>query len=341
MRKRGYILGAAAALLIAAAGTGVLWFYPYLNLPFSKTHCESVLSYSSDPELVQAALRFVTEIVDGNADAAYAGLTADARAATRPAKLRQNIHDIIAPAGPLSDFNLTEMYKINVAFGPQRIRAMCARSTEPDDQIAVVVTSAARQAYVILEAHAKTMDWTFVLWLVDEKGWRIQALNVSPMKLAGRSAGDTWQLARDERNRNHTFNATILYIVAIQLADRGPNFHLALQQHIQDELAQLAVPHELQGRLPVTWKFAGPDNYKIVWIGATAFNDKIYLSMAQEMEPWPADQEAERRNRQLIAELGRAFPEYSSAFGGMTVTARDAGGGHLYQTTVPPVIAPP
>ena len=340
MRKRGYVFGGAAAIVIAAAGAAIAWFHPRLNLPFARTTCDTAVpSYWPDTELAQAALRFVKEIVAGDADAAYAELTADSRTATRPAKLRRSMHDIVAPAGPLSDVHLTEMYRINVAFGPQRNQVMCANSMLPEDRIAVTVTSAAKQAYVVVEAHAKTMDWTFILWFVHEQEWRVQAINVGPTKLGGRSPEDTWQQARGERNRNHAFNATILYNVAIQLADRGPNFHLTLQQRIRDELAKLAAPRELQGSMPLTWHFAGPDHYKIAWIGATAFDDKIYLSIVQMMEPWPTDQDADRRNRRLIADLGSAFPEYASAFAGVTVTARDAGGSHLLQTAVPPVAA--
>ena len=340
MRKRAYVFGAAAATLIAAAAAAIFWLHPRLDIPFSKTSCENALPPNwPDTALAQAALRFVGDLVSDNADAAYAELDAASQAATRPAKLRRSIHDIVAPAGPLSDFQLTEMYRIDVAFGQQRNQAMCANSTNPDDQVAVAVTSAAKQAYVVVEGHGKTMDWAFVLWFVDEQGWRVQAVNISPSTLAGRSAEEVWRQARGERDRHHIFNATVLYSAANQLADRGSNFRLALQQRIRGEMAKLTVPRELQGPMPFTWHLIGPDSYKIVWIGATAFDAKIYLSIVQEIEPWPTDQEADRRNRQLIAEVASVFAEYSSAFAGVTVTARDAGGSHLFQTAAPPVAA--
>jgi len=256
--------------------------------------------------LAQAALRFVDDLVADNADAAYATLTAASQQATRPAKLRHSLRQIIAPAGPLSEFRVAETYRIDVAFGQRSNRATCAPSARPEDQISVTVTSAPTQAYVIVAARSKTADWAFVLWLVREDGWRVQALNFGLTTLAGQSAKDTWRRARDERDRGHAFNAAVLYLAANQLVDRGPNFRLAIQPQIQGEMAKLQVPHELQGNPPFTWQF-GEHTYKILQVGSIAVDGKIDISITQEVEPWPTDQEAGRRNRQLITEFARGL----------------------------------
>ena len=148
-----------------------------------------------------------------------------------------------------------------------------------------------------------------------------------------------WDLARSEQQTKHDFNAAVLYQTASQLAYRGPNFQLGIYSEIQKEILKLQLPPELQGQPPFVWKFGG-DEYKVLNVGPIGVGGKIYLMVTQEIAPWGADQEADQRNRALIADFERAVPEYSSAFAGLVVGAKESGGNRIFRTVDDTATAP-
>lgn len=118
---------------------------------------------------------------------------------------------------------------------------------------------------------------------------------------------------------------------ANQLAFRGPDFQLGIEPEIKKEMSSLQVPSELQGNPPFAWKFAD-DNFKILTVGPIGVGGKIYLTINQEVAPWAADQEADKRNRALISDFISTVPEYTNAFAGLVVGAIEAGGHRGFRT---------
>lgn len=289
--------------------------------------------------LEQVSLNFVQALADSNVEAAYTALSPEAKQAVPRDKLAALVASTIRPLAPFSDVRVVQIYLLNVITSASNARTICGSPASPEGWVSVAVRSGAEQAHVLVDAQTKNNGWTFTLSLASEQNWRVNYFHLAPSSLAGKTARDMWDLARSEQQSKRNFNAAILYQTASQLAYRGPNFQLGISSEIQKEALKLQLPPELQGQPPFVWKFGG-DEYKIRSVGPIGVGGKIYLMVTQETAPWSADQEADQRNRTLIADFKRAIPEYSSAFAGLVVSAKESGGNRIFRTVDDMVAAP-
>jgi hypothetical protein len=154
---------------------------------------------------------------------------------------------------------------------------------------------------------------------------------VATAGMADKSAADLQKIATAEHQQRHEFNAFILYVTALQLADRGPALQLGIRPDIETGLRGVERPSILEGEAPFTWKF---DNspFKVLNVGPIAVGGKIYLMVAHEVEPWAAEKDVEQNNRQLMAGLAKMYPEYKTAFAGLVVRAHERGGTRAFGT---------
>jgi hypothetical protein len=285
--------------------------------------------------LERSSLGFVHELSDGNPERAYASMTSEVKQAIPQDKFVEIYRQTIQSMRPFEKARVSKLQSVRLfSWGEPRLVFCTLRG----DSVLVAAKPLATQAHVILEGETGINGWAFSLWLIREQDWQIQHFHVTWTRAAGRSTQDIWNLARSEERLGHHFNAAVLYGTAGALAARGPNFQTRLQKDIATEMGKVPLPYELQGQTPFSWHLEGAD-FKILGVRSVGVGDKIYLAIAQEIDPWKEDQEPDRRNRELIPRFIRAFPEYLAAFEGLIVEARERGTGRGYRTIDAPIAA--
>ena len=238
----------------------------------------------------------------------------------------------IQPQGPFKNLRVAHTYMSKATGGTREQSVVCGNLSSPQGWVAVTTRSGLRQAHVIVEGQTVNNTWAFVIWLLQEQGnWRVQYFQFVTSAIVGKSAQDLWGMARTEQQRQHDFNAFVLYAAALQMAWRGPHLQLGILPELQKEMGKLRVPAELRGQPPFTWKF-GESSFKVSNVGPIGIGGNIYLLITQEVGPWKEDKEAGRANVHLIAAFRKAYPEYSDVFAGLIVEARERGGARGYRT---------
>jgi hypothetical protein len=323
---RRVILVAAFAIAIPVA----LIVQTSFNLTGYECKADDEIPKDERGELEQAGLKFVQAVASKRSDDAYAMMTAHARETVTVDAIKGFVEQV-------QGLELTGALKVDHAylvevdnFIGKSLRTTCSLSRHEDDWIAVA-TPGPKQAYVLVRGDSTNNAWTFILRLAPDQGWHVEHAQFQMTAAAGKGVEDVWALAREQRDRDHHFNAVLLYILASELAQRGPNFQLGMLSKIRSEMAKLQVPSELQGNAPFTWRF-GSSEYKIRKVAVTGIGGKLYLDIMQEILPWTDDTEADRENRKLMNEFKQAFPEYREAFE-LTVAAWEVGGSKGYRTS--------
>lgn len=332
-------LGISAAMIILALGSVMAGGPAIAQLTAVSCATNDEIPADKRAVLEQAALGFVQALIDFNAEAAYTALSPEAKQAVPQDKLATLIAAAIRPMAPFSDVHVAQIHLVKAATSAPNARALCGSLASPEGWVSVAVKPIAEQAHILIDAQTRNNGWAFTLWLTPEPDWRVAYFQLTASSMVGKTAHDIWDLARSEQQARHDFNAAILYRAANQLAYRGPNFQLGISSEIQKEMQKMRLPSELQGQAPFIWKFSGGE-YKVLDIGPIGVGGKIYLMITQEIAPWGADQEADQRNRALIADFKRAVPEYSSVFAGLLVGAKESGGNRFFRTVDDAATAP-
>lgn len=332
---RGGVAGAVLALAIVAvaAGAGYVlgWRITY-QPPTASCIVDDAIDGGTRHALEQAALDFVNAASGANPINAYGMLAADTKGAVTPDKFLAAMRPSLEAIAPLSDVHVVHTYFVRAASnGGARQRVICGSLDQADRWVAVTAKPVAEQAHLIVDATAKGGHWAFVLWLVPESGWRVEGFNVAATAMGGKTLDEMVAAARAQHDQHHDFNAVLLYGAAVRLATRGSDLQLGLESDIQSQIGKLPIPAYLQGKPPLNWKI-GDSTYKIDNVGAAGVGDKLYLAITQELSPWHSDNDADTRNRTLIRDFVKAVPEYSAAFAGLILVARDDTGAHAYRT---------
>jgi hypothetical protein len=279
----------------------------------------------------QAAMQFVQAVVSSNLTDAYAMFSSNTKKTVSLENLTA-MNSAIQSQGPFRDLHATHTYLGKVTGGEQAQRVVCGDLSRPEDWVAVTIKPGPQQAHVIVEGLTINHTYGFVIWLMQEQeSWYIDSFQFGPIAILGKTAQDLRAMAEGEGRRHHDFNACILYATALRFAARGPNVQLGIQPEIQKEMGQVAVPHELQGQSPFTWKFE-TGMFTVRSVVPIGISGKIYLLIVQELASWANDKDADRQNRELISAFAKAYPEYSDIFAGLAVEARERGGTRSYRT---------
>jgi len=283
-------------------------------------------------ELSQVAIEFVQKSLGPNPEAAYSAFTADAKGSLDSEKFVATFKQGIQRMGPFKDLHVVRTYLANVRGGSEEQWAICGNLSSPNGWVTVKVKLGPPQAHLIVEAQSLNNTWGFVLWLLPEQGiWHVQYVQVVPTAIVGKTAEDFQIMAESEIQKNHNFNAFILYGAALRLAGRGPFFQLGILQEIQKGADNMKPPRDLPLRPPYDWHF-GQSSFKILSIGPIGVGQKIYLQVDQEIVPWADDKDADKRNHDLILAIAKAYPEYKDAFAGIVVRAHERGGSRGFGT---------
>lgn len=301
--------------------------------PFTAT-CKADDEVSTkDREAVgQVALKFVQDALRPDPSTAYSAFTADAKATVSLEQFVSGFQNVIKPMGPYKDLRVAHTYIARVTGGSQEQRVVCGNLSSPESWVAVNAKPGPAEAHVIVEGQTINNTTAFVVWLIPEQGnWHVQYIHYATAGMVGNSADDLRKMAATENQKHHSLNAFILYAAALQLADRGPFFQLGVRPEIEREMGEVQRPHILQGQPPFTWDL-DKSTFKVLNVGPIGVGGKIYLLVNHEVEPWAADKEADRKNRDFITAFAKAYPEYRDAFAGLVVRAHERGGSRGYGT---------
>jgi hypothetical protein len=279
------------------------------------------------------ATQFIHTVLSGDPGAAWDSMT-DAAQRTNSRQLFVNA----AVAGPIAaqprNLTLQHTFLIHVVGTPSPgARVTCgADPSDPMQSFQMSVAPALEQGYTLFLADARQNALAFVVWLVrDRTGWKVNGFAANASTLAGRNAQQLWQLGRSEHEQAHDFNATLLYAAVLQIAQRGPDFSLGFFPQVAGELAVIPKPKQISGNPPFTFEDHGR-SFRVRDIGPTDVGGRLYLGLAQEIEPWKSPKFPERRNRELISLIKREFPEYATVFAGILVQALEQGTGRTAVT---------
>ncbi len=215
------------------------------------------------------------------------GLMTDAaRAAVEHAGTGQQMQTLMHQLGPFTPPKLDHFYHVVGAGlgGVSRTQCMAAGGK---DWVSVQTLPGREQAYVLFSTNAHSGDgWALSEWLVREGGvWRVQNFAIMRAAAAGHDAADLLTLARRERDAGHRFNATMLYLGAQSLVNRGPVLRLALAQTIDQDEQAYPMASELSGKPPFAWGLNG-NVYSVGHVIIRAVDGKLGLSFDLPQKDW-------------------------------------------------------
>ena len=303
-------------------------------LQLSATSCraDDEMSANDRDSVGQVALKFVQDALGPDPSAAYGIFTADARQVVPMEQFVSGVQNSIKPMGPFKDLQVAHTYLAEVTGGDQEQRVVCGNLSSPEGWVAVNAKPGAAEAHVIVEGQTVNNANVFVLRLLrEQENWHVQYIHFATAGMVGKSADDLRRMAETEHQRQHRFNAFILYAAALQLADRGPFFQLGIRPEIEKGMSDVLRPPILEGQAPFTWNFDN-STFKVLNVGPIGVGGKIYLLVNHEIEPWAVDEVADRMNRDLMAAFAKAYPEYKEAFAGLVVRAHERGSNRIFGT---------
>jgi hypothetical protein len=290
------------------------------------------ISVKDRESVSQVALKFVQDALGSNTSDAYAAFTDDAKKSVPLQQFVSGFQNSINPMGPFKDLRVAHTYMPKLTGGAQEQRVVCGNLSSPETWVAVNARPGPAEAYVIVEGDTVNNTHAFVIWLIPEQGnWRVQYVQFATTTMVAKSADDLRTMAAMENEKQHNFNAFILYAAALQLADRGPFFQLGIRPEIEKAIGNVQRPPVLQGKAPFVWNY-GKSTFRVLNVGAIGIGGKIYLLVDHEIEPWAEDKEADRKNRDLITAFAKAYPEYKEAFAVLVVRAHERGGNRGFGT---------
>jgi hypothetical protein len=317
MRLTIMLLPLALVLLPAMAGRAVA--QPTLRPTDAAPGC---LVDGQVPADLRAAvetegLGFVRAILAGDTAAAYDSFTAETKTHLPLDRFTEMAAQAQQSFRGITGLHVAHVYMPSeVGPGAER-RIACGSAV---DGVRVTARAGVRQAHLLIEGDTGGNGVGFVLWLLQGQTWQVQNLYLGMSEMAGRSAADIWHLARVQAKRQHAFNAALLYAAAGTLAERGPDLELGFAPALRQEIAQVKPPHALQGQSTLSWHL-GDKVYAILAVGPVGIHSKLYLMINWQSANWADDAEAEARNRLLMTDFARVFPEYVDVFAGVIVSA--------------------
>jgi hypothetical protein len=329
-------LSIAAVLVVAGIVAVGLWSGIF-GVSAGRCQTDDELPAAAREPYEQVALRFARNVVTADTSAAYAVFSAEAKQAIGAEQFAAAIRPMGQIFAGLTGLRVAHTYFLtSAAVGSNRMVLCTAVAhgsvAQPEGKVLVAEKSIPEQAHVIVEGDSNNNTWTFVLWLVPEEGnWHVHSFHIVPSAAIGKSAADIWAMAREQRNRQHLFNAAILYAGASELAFRGPNFQLGIWPEIQNEAKALQLPHELQGQPPFVWQFP-TGSYRVLRVGPLGVGGKMALMIRREVGSLNDNKSIDDQNRALIRDFTKLYPDYADVFNAIIIEAVEADGSRAFRT---------
>jgi hypothetical protein len=308
----------------------VSWVFP--QTPFVSSCAEDAHIDTAKRKSIDAATtEFVQTLLGPNPSAAVDLMTRAGQAATTRAQI-EGTGVAIARQFQLQNVNVQHTYLIELK-GKSPGKIVCSTDLlKPQGWESVSAESVPEQTHVLLSANSRNNKIAFAVWLIPENGrWKVQSFRLNVSTLADKDSIQLWDMARAQEAQKHFFNAALLYAAAAQTADRGPDFQLGIAQSIASDLSKLAVPPEIKGQPPFTWK-NGEVTYTVKSIGPIAVAGKIYVIISHEVSPWESEPQVDAWNKEMLSYFRNRFPEYSDVFSGVVARAVERGGTRGYGT---------
>jgi hypothetical protein len=182
---------------------------------------------------------------------------------------------------------------------------------------------------VVVEGQGAGYTVAFVVWMAIENGeWRALEAHDAVVTYMGKSAVQFEEMAKAEQRERRLLNAALLYLQAQSLADRGPRMRLGILQRIGKEFRSVKVPGPLGGDPPFMWK-VGDSQFKVVNVQPVGLKDKkngqdkLWVVVTHEIEPWVDEGFADKRNRELANAFRKSYPSYKRYFSGLVMRGQE------------------
>jgi hypothetical protein len=206
--------------------------------------------------------------------------------------------------------------------------AVCGKVSRPEERVTVAAAAGPERAHVIMEGDGLHDRVAFTLWLVSEGGqWRLLEVYLSPVTYTGKTPADFEEMAKAEQREHRLLNAKLLYLEAQVLADRGPRLQLGIMPRIAEGSRSVKLPGPLAGDGPFLWK-TDDARFKVLNVAPIGLadgkgNDKLYVVVHHEIDPWVDDDDADRKNRALIEAFRKTYPSYRRHFAGIAMRGQE------------------
>ncbi|HEX4861866.1 MAG TPA: hypothetical protein VFV07_11555 [Rhizomicrobium sp.] len=311
MRK--VLLGIGVFLGLAFAGA---WYLGLIRFGLQGTLCyvDKDPDASDQAALEAAARQGLAATLAGNIEAMRRSMSDEARAtADRVGSLPQ-IQAYMRQNGPFTPPKLEHFYYIASSGAGTDVRMQC-QAADGSGWLSLRAHPGREQAYFLFSTTGRGGDGLALTeWLVRRDGaWRVDDSAMMHSVMAGHDAADLLALARKERAAGHRFNATMLYVGARSLVDRGPFLQLPLVQTIAADEQGYAMASELAGKPPFSWGING-NVYSVGHVTIQSINGKLGLTFDLPQKSWNGTDAADAANRAFLTDFVAAHPDTAKVF---------------------------
>jgi hypothetical protein len=307
-----WLVGVIGVLVIAGAAY-VVATNNIINLGFHSDVCyEDHELNSADTKSIGSAATAITQAVLSGQDAAAYEILSPELQQHVPRAAFANFIKTSAQLGPFRDPKLAHLYLLDTHGSGPDARAICG--TLDGNWVSVAIKPGLRQAYAVFTAETQNNGWEFVYWLVPNgDSWRLQDIHISTASVAGHDARDLLDMARRERDAGRSFNATMLYAGAKDMAGRGPAFQLAIGQTLDSDLKAFVAPPELRGATPLIWTLNGKE-YRVTQVALIGIGKQLGLGFVLPQTVWTNSADVDARNREFLDGFRAKHPDYAKVF---------------------------
>ncbi len=327
-------IGAAVAGVL---GLGALIaFNPWVHFgPVVSTCAEDNEIDSSTRGAVDAeAMKFLGTLTGPNSSAAYAELSAAGRAAVPRDRFGNAARQVTAEAttGPPA---VSRTFLVQGVY-PAKVLTAVLCGINHGSAETVAAEEAPTEAHVLLTQLIGNAERTFDVWLVTEDGrWKVNGFTVHLSRIAGWDGKALWEQAKQQRAREHMFNAAELYGAASETLNGGWYYQSPDWNDFQKDFGTFTQPPEFQGNWPRKWVLGGR-TYPINGVTFMGIGKgQVLLLLVQPSQVWNGDADADRRNRQTLEAFIAAFPEWPETFEAVSVRSmkpdNSTGWGTVYE----------
>jgi hypothetical protein len=277
-----------------------------------QTSCSQDQEIAADERsaIERAALSFAEALTSDPADL-LGRMTSEAQSSTTSQVMRRMAAELRQCRA--REFKIERTYLVEATGSAPDGRAICGLLAN-NQWVSVSVKTGTRQAHVILKAQALNKDYALALWLLPEDGaWKVGLAHLNEASISGRDADQVFALAKAERGAGHAFNATLLYVVARGLVERGPGMQLGMTQSIAEDAQTFKVPAELAGPPPFRWHL-GDTTYTVASISPIGLEGQLGLILLLPQDTWPGTERVIESNKKFITAFLAAHPEISTVF---------------------------
>jgi hypothetical protein len=283
-------------------------------------------------DLHSTALEFIALFARAPLEA-RAQMSRRGRAATREREALTNAQAIYRAAETPEPPEVTETYLLRFLSGSETGPHVPCNFRDGRPAFAARGGTPMSAVVLMTEEMPGASERTTTVWLEHENGaWRVRAINFGLSRIAGMDSEQMWEAARQQRARDHDFNAAMLYVAAQTAAQRGSFYQLRMMQYFNQDYRTFTAPELLQGPPPFSWTFRG-ETFRVNGVQYTGFESgDVGLIIDHAPAAWAENTEAEAINRRLIDGFVAANPHWRETFDAIVARAAKPGSNQRWGT---------